>query len=354
MLASMVPLPAAFVEPESVDELWFQIETLRALSEHGVLLIDGDDLEGPLFRALESALLGGAHATTRTRAAAEQVLIRLRTKRRLVAVPTKATGRTTPCALALAIAREEDADIVIAPSACGCGGACGAFGSKATTLDALFRRSMTPNGAGRGVTTRIGAGEERMSREAFARAVWRPALRYATDVRIYDRYIGRTLQDGSGNFERFASTLRWIVAEYASASRRLEPRRLRIRTELAIYDRHAKRRRGEEDLRRDRVRADAFREELRAIARRCVGEGARSPIDVTIETKLVEGIADQDESEHGRFLFTDQLALRLDPGFDILDPRSGALGRVDVEPFPGEVRLIEREYERGAFVVSGA
>lgn len=144
----------------------------------------------------------------------------------------------------------------------------------------------------------------------FAAQVWHPIFRYAKDVDLVDRNIGRTTtQKPFGPKQNYTSTLKWIFEEAAHVSSS------QLCT-ITIYTGTM----GSEDKGLE-VYA-AWQDWL---------SGTCSHLDLKFKVNFCL-FREQNNAElpHARYLFTDQVALEIERGFDLLK-RGNEIAMRDVE-----------------------
>lgn len=148
--------------------------------------------------------------------------------------------------------------------------------------------------------------DPKWSRARFEAEVLDPVLRHAKHVKIYDRYVGRHLRKRNGtvgaNLSRgYSDTLEWIFQRFAG---------YRVGQSSALFEVVC-------GLDSDCMSDDTIREAaevLRDFADQC---SAKYGMPMSLKIKREGGLQ---KMRHARFLFTDQIAVMIERGFDLLQP----------------------------------
>lgn len=164
--------------------------------------------------------------------------------------------------------------------------------------------------------------------------MWNPIFRYAKHVKLFDRFLGHHLTAGFPHGEpltsgtrlyiryNFASGLEWVLRHFTQANKHGECRTFEVMTGLNHNHYHP-------------TVIDAAATALRDLASTL---SARYCFPMTM---IIKREAAGHTMRHARFLFTDQLALMVDRGFDLL--RSDGKVRDVVITHVSDPGKIERE-----------
>lgn len=353
MIVRTVHLPSAYANPRGdADVAEHLLAMLESLLDGAVILLDSDAEQGTLFREIERHLLGDSGGNAQPgKTRARELLSELKKAGRLVPISiTRVKDDGNPCRCALRIANQEKPDFLVTPDRCGCGIDCSTCWSGRTVSPNRFHSS----GAAatvrqrRSYSTRVGAGTQPVRREDVAREVWQPLFVDASNVRIYDRYIGRSFQksrdwetcDYERACPRFAATINWILAEFTRHSHQ-QSRRFIVNTDLRTFDDRRRVQWEREALVRQHETLLSFGSMLAKWAESISKQAGRPPIAVEIRVRLAHRVR---AMAHGRYLFTNHASLQFDPGFDMVEGTSSAVSKVDIAHFRGDAGLIEHEF----------
>ena len=281
MLVRRIVLPLALAGAEYGAAL----ALLRDFVECGLVLVGNGSGPG----AVATAVLGWPEPF---RVRAVELMKELHRRRRFVAINTNAAEQgsclSEICAELRGVAAATKVLVI-------CSGDCCAETGPVTMLDiSAYGASGQPDECRLSGSLRILDGET--TAEQFEQKVLAPLMRYSQRVTVIDRQIGRTVnRDGSVSFMKaeYSDTLSWIASRYA-LNGRVPSRELRIVT--GVDSRHAPER-------------DAL-----AIRRFCSRIAEETGIPVRCELALEW----PQQLDHDRYLITDQTAVQIGRGFDLL------------------------------------
>jgi hypothetical protein len=284
MLNSVVMLPSALRGTASRDAA---LMLLMDVVANGQLLVDIDGHgQGELVNAVAN---WGERRTHGLR-----LLKRLADTGRIVTLRHSGgmTGCTDGCNGLRAVARDHRPMVAI------CGGACCAeLGAVTSSVDVASYVGSPSNDRLRQRDRR--SAQARSTEDWLEAEVLVPILRYAQSATIFDRQIGRSLQDERVPRwrvkEGFDRTIRFIANAYMRESR-VPGRSIRIVTGLW----------SDRDFDRPLDILMRWEEELR---------GAYPAVQVSL---VVRGEQRREQLDHDRYLVTNQIAMSVSRGFDLL------------------------------------
>lgn len=284
---------------------------LKDLCANGILLVDG---EGRILDAINQAIdswPSPAAATYGTHA--RRLLLKLYKDNRIVSIKEYAphgSAANEACRAALGIHFAENPDALFVAANCRCGAECTTASERCLNVSTYgisqfeSRRREFHDGLV------LGAGG--MSKKAFEDAVLRPVFRRARSVTIIDRYVGQ-VEDEHKPFrlaDRYASGLSWVFQSFAKYSNPAEKREFTVATQIPV----AMERASKEKARSLRSWAKNVSEEYGIVLQMDIRQAERG-----------RGMG------HDRFLVTDQVALHVSRGFDLLRP-DGRLRDTTIRP----------------------
>jgi hypothetical protein len=162
------------------------------------------------------------------------------------------------------------------------------------------------------------------SKNQFEAKVLHPLFRYAKHVAIYDRVVGHALYKAVEKTRYWASTgqrgpepviqvganftrgLEWLFAQYVASSRPESPRMFELNTAV-------------EGNRLSPAEIQASAAAIRAFAA-VMSAKYGFPFNANVKVEYADA-----DRRHARFLATDQIALLVERGFDLLDPHGNVL-----------------------------
>lgn len=224
--------------------------------------------------------------------------------RRLVHVP--ACKKTTcscgfkDCMSAVERAACPGIDMVVVPGGCPDCSALGAIAVDPTSYP------FSPFYRARKKQRRIELNDREWSKNQFETRIWEPLFRHASVVKIYDRYIGRTVQFPRQQACRLAPNFRrgldWIVEQYL----RFGQTQMKV---LEIYcGLDPNKNLSNDKVYRAKRTLESWAQEKQA--------EMKFPIAITLLREKKRGV----QMNHARVLITNQTAVNIERGFDILHP----------------------------------
>jgi len=261
-----------------------------------------------LFDAVENCVLlvdeGGALRTELARAVrawpikhrkrGEALLHRLNDRHRFVEVPTPsvANDRSSLCTVALAVAATDGTAWTIVPTTCTCSMiACS--GANNARVVRLAEYTASEFNERRRAAARLDAADGEWTRGRFEHEVWRPLFTFARFVHLHDKSVGSkaTVDGPAPNFRR---TLEWI---------------------LTLFLRHSQRKSSDRPFKIYTVFPHDDLAACRAIKDYALSLEREHAFPVQILHARVG---------HDRYLFTDQIGLKVSRGFDLLGEDTSA------------------------------
>ncbi len=304
------------------------IGILRQALENCVLLQDPDDR---MFRELDAALKTWP---SQRRKEARKILTELKKRHRFVSVDLDysidQTCQRNGCRHALGIAAVAKVAGVIGPCTCVCRKSCGTDAIQVLTPASY---PFSPFSEQR----RLAMGHEIVARDSsgkvFEEDVWKPVFRYAKHVRLFDRMVGRSVTNrvmavGTNQLttylvgmhkgesppplvdvpRNFAEGLIWVFEQFLANA---PPAGVfEFTTEVGPLNK--------DETSPDRQQLAAAACVLKQFAIQASGRPNAKQRKTPFTLKVKVGKHDA-AMPHARFLFTDQIALVVDRGFDLLD-----------------------------------
>ena len=298
MFFRTVHFPAAYTtsplgDAHTLSQCSLLLLILESFLSNGLILVDE---MGQIKKAIGDAV---HNWPPDYRKKGEEILIQLDKRNRFVGVrfPENSAPPTCPepiCRLALEIAQSADFDLCLAKTNCvDCM-------SLPRAVDLI---AYSATGASMAILNRgsIVLSDGEWDKTLFETNVLHPVLRHAKHVKVIDRWVGRSLEWQGGAFrvaERYAGALRWIFEQFVATVSD------RYTTGFEVFcGIQAKDRRGHVE---DAAQA------LKRWAADCTNEFG---YPMTIHVKL-EGPTQ--EMRHDRYLITDQIAIHVGRGIDLL------------------------------------
>lgn len=294
MIIKQVHIPQAyFVSSDDQGNLASKslIAALRDVKDAGVLLVDPG---GAMMREMR---LGLATWSTDNKKGIQELLKQLVLRKRFV-VPdvtySAESGLPDPCAHAVGIARVSTPEVTVMPKTCICRSECISSAS-ACQVDAYLTHDACEQVR---QIRHVSLAYNQWSRVKVNQEIWNPVMTYAKHVKIIDRWIGRHVVDSGVLRPGFRDGLEWVVEQYAKNSVRRASGLFEIITGFGPRPASGSDRRAAKILQQ-------FGEQLT----RQYGH----KIDFVFKRE-----SDSSQLPHSRYLFTDQVALVIDPGMDLL------------------------------------
>ena len=370
MLTEVVHLPTAYFIDQSLPaELQANVRALiliDSLRNDCVLLVDS---EQNMLKKIAEAVFTWPQ---KYRDHAMRSLIQLDKAKRIVPmhpVPLSYGAWHAPyCLQAVALARQEQPDGVIAASKCTCAQACSPMAAQSgvtlVSIDEYSVSAFARTVSDRAVFERAKGvyAEKELDAE-----VWRRIFRHTKRARVYDRYLGRTF------VQEFSHCPLEVVRRYVEERQQGNPANINVPQGGAqkyyegvnriceAFARHSVR--GGElifhsDLRHPSgnyidplfITAAAIRLHDMAsdFTRRFPGANGAC----NVEMCLIDSTNGGSEAEHDRYVVTDQLCLKIGKGIPLLNNRGvstsisitkGRDGSIPYKPFRDPAKLLTRE-----------
>ncbi len=275
------------------------LRVLQDALSNCVLLVDPENLmTGEMFQSVR-------RWPPKYRHRCQELLRELRKRNRFVkldaSLPPVLTCGRAGCGKSLEIASSQGPDIVLAPTDCQC---CSTgVGERATTVH-LIDYGISHFSEIRSTRERVELADGEMTREEFERIVWVPLFRYAKHVKVFDRNIGHQFVEqvrrGSSIRvkENYARTLEWMFGLFAQ----LSEGRTGVHFEVTC---------GLDADIMSNAQMGTASDELHSFAERLAARyGGKIEMRVKVESER--------KMRHARFVVTDQVALMVERGFDLL------------------------------------
>ncbi len=275
---------------------------LRDMQTNCVLLLDPN---GIMFKEMGLAL---ADWPIKYRRKAQETLRKLENRNRIVAATDAylpdTTCRYPGCQHALGIAACSRPAAVFGPLSCGCRRVCGVSG---VSVLALGEYAVSPFVGRRRQAEFLELGDREWTRQQFEARVWEPLFRSAKHVKLFDRMLGHTFTGrlrGTGGGrpvaldDNYTRTLQWIFSQFLAHA----PRRPNSVFEVTC------------GLEANRLTPAEQAAAAAALRRFASDLSAHHGFQLTMIVKQEHAAA----LRHARFLFTDQVQLQIDRGFDLL------------------------------------
>jgi len=297
------------------------IRLLQDILDNGVILLD-QNIERSVIQSEINAYVGKWPQEYRTKA--QELLKQLNTRHRLVVADAALLGNdgntAIGCRHALAIAKVSRPDAVITPSRCKCCSVCDLTGLSVIPLE---HYSLSNFAEARRRGQHLENQYRQRTREEFEQEVWNPLFRDAKNVRILDRVIGHKLNENPSckNYadaaKDFARGIKWVFDQFVEHSRPNRNRSFEIVCELKTMQWEKDPKSGKRSS--QRVNQDILAKQnqiLQDFARQLAQDhSGKVPVQMTV---YCQGRRSE-RMPHARFLFTDQVALLVESGFDLLD-----------------------------------
>jgi len=339
MILQSVHLPQAYRIETTANETEQRfncsavVGALRDAVANGVLLVDR---QGTIETAATDEL---TRWPIKHRQRAQELIVKLKKRNRIVQIDAPIDERCllTSCQHAIGIASSQVTDAVVIPAACVCRRECFANPKTAIPIDEYIASSFATKSRS---SQSIVFSDGQVVAAEMAQRVFQPIMLHARYVRLFDRVLGTHLTNqlvgqryaGSSNpphpsyaFER---SLTWLFQLYATQG--VSPiRTMEICTAVE----------GQSLSEGEIAEAAAALRGLAARMGRTVAP-ARDAIQLSMTVKVESA---SQRMRHARFLFTDQVQILVERGFDLLraDGRvRDAVLSIEV-PDPG---AIEAEY----------
>lgn len=268
---------------------------LKSLLSNGLILVDE---MGGIRRAISDAI---QEWPPNYRKEGEEILIQLNKRNRFVDVPVEAgsaslTCLEPACRLALEIARRENLDLCLAKTSC-----CDCIGLP-LAVDLL---SYSASGAFATILNRgsVVLGDGEWDKSLFEANILHPVLRHAKHVKVIDRWVGRSLKWDKKTLtykvaENYADALRWIFEQFVVTAADRYTTGFEVFCGIRAID--------------CRGREEKVAQALKRWADDCTN---RYGYQMTIHVKLERPTQ---EMRHDRYLITDQIAIHVGRGVDLL------------------------------------
>ncbi len=254
------------------------------------------------------------------------------------------------CAHALGIADAAKPDAVIGPPRCDCGTRC----DRVENWTALSEYDISPFSYRRRDAEGLEVGVTGLSRVEFEERFWKPLFRHAKHVKIFDRQVGKSFEDQFGErqgrkpvaantlpplqlAENYQRGLEWAYSQFLAHSQPNRPRTFEVYCALSanLWS-------------EDRLRSVAS--SLQGFGNQMTTKFAETNVPFKIVLKRESGRTTVPRGErrergegamrHARYLFTDQMKLLVERGFDLLDKSREMVRDVTIKPVanPGQVQ----------------
>lgn len=331
MLLRTLHIPRLYADPPDDSEntrmyCSLMLGLLQDTLENCVLFVDIENqMTREMFCGLEKWPWG-------YRQAAKELLTRMRQRNRFVKVDPHHTVapncRDWACQHAVSIARHGTPDAIIASPKCS---GCASFEYMSSPLIDLTEYPISGFSDLRRRSVCLALSDGEWEAKDFESKVWLPLFQYAKHVKIFDRMIGEHLTDGikRGHSARinanYRTCLTWVFEQYLKHSRVTPGRVFEVTCGL-----------NSDLLSGSEIAAAAvalheFASEL----------SSQHGFALTMSVRVEDHVA---EMRHARFLFTDQISLMVERGFDLLR-RDGRVRDVVITHFP-DPGTIEKEARR--------
>jgi len=299
MLLREVHIPCLYSELPQAEEsrplYYSSVErVLQDALRNCVLLMDD---RRTILSQVESALESWPGAY---RKRAKELLRQLSKRKRLIYTHADSGDRGvaghTGCRMALRLADRQKPEMLLCPKACP---SCVESGPEGIHLDE-YEQSRFCEERRQGEAVQIQDGEWR--RDQFEDRVLNPLFRDAKHVKIFDAHIGRTVlsdPDAPRLLDTYSNTLTWIVACFADMTRGRQGRTFEIT--CGVDERKGM------DI--GHVAVDLLEQFAQQMSSRY-----DCPISMIVKLEGKGG-----HMPHDRYLFTDQIALHVSRGFDLLN-----------------------------------
>lgn len=280
------------------------VSVLHDAAENCVLLVDGSHMKQAMYAAVKN---WPGHTSTTHRLQARAALTALVTRNRFVTIGNSDPALTTcgrpGCGHALGIVAAEKPDACVYRHGCQECALCKVSAPWSTSVD-NYPSSNLDRECRRWLERHLADGE--WDKPRFESEIWDRVFRYATNVRVFDRYIGRHIV-GKGEYGHqplfvsaaYKRTLKWMVSSYANYAKTGVEQRFEV---LCGID-------------WDKVSPARAREA--ALALKAFAQDLEAQFNVSISVQVKREMHNA-QTPHDRFLLTDQYALSIGRGADLL------------------------------------
>ena len=280
------------------------VSVLQDAAENCVLLVDGSHMKQAMYAAVKN---WPGHTSTTHRLQARAALTALVTRNRFITLgngnPALTTCGLPGCGHALGIVASEKPDACVYRHGCQQCVSCKVNAPWATSVDDYLSSSLNRE-CRRWLERHLADGE--WDRARFESEVWSRVFRFATTVRVFDRYIGRHIvgQSEHGNQPlhvnaAYKRTLKWMVASYASHAKVGIEQRFEILCGI------------------DWDRVSPVRAREAALVLKTFARDLEAQFKVSISVQVKREVHNA-QTPHDRFLLTNQYALSIGRGADLL------------------------------------
>jgi hypothetical protein len=314
MLLRAIHMPLLYDEvPSDPDVADLYCSALLTLLEdttrNGILFVDSDNL---MFDVMDRGISNKKKWQVTARKRAQEYLELLERRNRLVRIEpvssTEASCGGQGCAQSLTLARQERPDTVITRARCTHCDLLQSNGIWATSLHDYAASSFRRN---RNSAESVELADGEWDKKTFEQQVWAPVFRYAKHVKLFDRMLGHHL---TGKLERgkplspgrqlevgrnFTRGLEWTFAQFLAHAPIRPSRRFEVTCGLDATQFH------ESVL---KAAASALRQYANDLSE-------KYGFAITMHVKRERTDA---ALRHARFIITDQIALVVERGFDLL------------------------------------
>ncbi len=143
-------------------------------------------------------------------------------------------------------------------------------------------------------------------RTSFENEMLRPLFRYAKQIQLIDRQIGQSMRNTATGAlalsKRYEQTIEWLIGQFLSTTLNTRSRTIKITCGIG-----------------GGFRDEQERREAASILQDWAKDMSVS-FDCDVEMRIKRETNASRKVPHDRFLFTDQIALVIGPGFDLLQP----------------------------------
>ncbi len=275
------------------------LSLLQDTEANCVLLVDdGNVMTSEISRAVH-------RWPPKYRGRAKEMLEKLRKSQRFVRVrddgEVDVACGSGDCGHTVAVCRREVPQILLGPAACE---ECASLAACEVAFTSINDYPISPFSRLRKDSESLILADSQWDKSGFQQKVWDPLFRYAKHVKLVDRYAGRHLQKEGGGYRlsvnaNYARSIEWIFGRFAALSAGRPVRSFEIACGL------------ESDRLSDSEMLGAT-QVLRGFVR---GLSERYGLEMTVHVKVESHGA---EIRHARFIITDQMAMAVDRGFDLL------------------------------------
>lgn len=297
---------------------------LRDMDRNCILLIDSDNSDSGSVMRRE--MFRGVHGwPQKYRRKGQELLRELGNRNRMIMVGNGGVMEVAcgapGCQHAVVVAKAGTPELVIGLEECG---KCTSFAERDVAVIGINDYPLSSFVDSRKEAETIALTDGEWDRAEFEQRVWQPLFQYAKHVKIFDRHIGRHLQQEGDRFNRqmgnaYAASIEWVFGQFASLSAGRAVRSFEVTCGL------------QSDKLSDENRVGAA-EVLRSFAGSLSAKyGLKMEMNVKVEKHDAE-------MPHDRCIITDQIAVSVSRGFDLLK-RNGRVRDVVIGLLPnrGEI-----------------